>query len=156
MNDRDERERDATIGDSTSTSTSTSNSESASAAHASATTNEHAASSENLLALVPARALPSTRDETTGTVAVVVPKVRTRFGRAICRLLRQETTYALKLDAFGTAVWDAIDNESTVAEIGRALRATFGQEVEPLYPRLATFLRLLEREGVIQYRDEMK
>ncbi|AAM23461.1 hypothetical protein M2349_002201 [Caldanaerobacter subterraneus subsp. tengcongensis MB4] len=57
----------------------------------------------------------------------------------------------LELDDIGTAVWELIDGEKNVYEIGQQLKERFGERVEPLYERLSLFMRYLNRRGWIYF-----
>ena len=49
--------------------------------------------------------------------------------------------YRIRLDEVGTLVWKACDGRTSLAEIARAMRSTFGERVEPADERLARFVR---------------
>ena len=52
--------------------------------------------------------------------------------------------FNVNLDQYGTAVWRLFDGKLTVREIGEILKTRFGDTVEPLYARLAAFLKILK------------
>ncbi|MDV3104239.1 PqqD family protein [Thermococcus waiotapuensis] len=61
----------------------------------------------------------------------------------------------IELDEVGAYIWELCDGRKTVAEIGKALKARFGEEVEPLYERLVTFLLELRKRYLVGFkRDE--
>jgi hypothetical protein len=51
-------------------------------------------------------------------------------------------------------VWLRCDGNTPLADIGIALRAEFGQDVEPLYERIAAFIGKLEREDLLSIRSD--
>ncbi|AEH25349.1 PqqD family protein [Pyrococcus yayanosii] len=59
----------------------------------------------------------------------------------------------LELDEVGAYVWQLCDGRRNVEEIGRKLREKFGDEVEPLYERLVTFLLQLAKRGLITFKE---
>lgn len=59
----------------------------------------------------------------------------------------------LHLDDYGSAVWKLCDGKTTVREIADVLSEQFGDAVDPLYPRLAEFLRILERNEFIDFKE---
>ena len=102
----------------------------------------------NLLDLTPRRALEweELDDKDQGRVALLVPKFTHPFWvRHLMPRLRKPMI-RVKLDAYGSHLWKACDGESTVEEIGEKMKARFGDDVEPLYERMAAFILRLERE----------
>ncbi|ASJ08311.1 hypothetical protein A3L11_03325 [Thermococcus siculi] len=63
----------------------------------------------------------------------------------------------IELDEIGAYTWELCDGQRTVREIGKALKARFGDEVEPLYERLVTFLFELGKRYLVEFkrRDEL-
>ena len=61
--------------------------------------------------------------------------------------------YKINLDTFGTSVWNAINGKNTVAEIGDVLRNEFGEKIEPVYERLGLFIKMLEKNKLIVYKN---
>ncbi|ASJ11534.1 PqqD family protein [Thermococcus thioreducens] len=58
----------------------------------------------------------------------------------------------IELDEVGVYIWELCDGRRTVREIGKALKARFGNEVEPLYERLITFLIELGKRYLIEFK----
>lgn len=50
----------------------------------------------------------------------------------------------LHLDEFGSFIWQQLDGEATVQEVGQRLEKRFGAAAHPLYERLLLFLNHLE------------
>jgi len=75
---------------------------------------------------------------------LTMPVYRSKMGEKVGRSLGLKTTRRIRLDRYGWGVWDAIDGERSVEDIGELLRSRFGQDIEPLYPRLSRFLAYLE------------
>ncbi|NJE03904.1 PqqD family protein [Thermococcus sp. MV11] len=59
----------------------------------------------------------------------------------------------IELDEMGAYTWELCDGRRTVKEIGKALKARFGEEVEPLYERLMTFLFELRKRYLIEFKN---
>ncbi len=53
----------------------------------------------------------------------------------------------IHLDEFGSFVWNEIDGEKDIIEIGKVVKEYFGEKAEPLYDRLARFIKTLEKYG---------
>lgn len=45
---------------------------------------------------------------------------------------------------YGSYIWEKINGQKTIYEIGKELSKDFGAEIEPLYQRMALFIRTLE------------
>lgn len=68
---------------------------------------------------------------------------------------RPQYTY-IELDDFGSFVWKQIDGSRSVYDIGRLVKARFGDAAEPLYERLAQFLYVLRSNRFILYVNLQK
>jgi hypothetical protein len=84
-------------------------------------------------------------------VTIIVPKARNIIGKHFCDALGIKPTYNIHLDEYGSAVWELCDGERTIKVIAQELKTKFGKKVEPLYGRLAEFIRVLKNEGLIKF-----
>ena len=105
----------------------------------------------NLLELHPVRL--SQWKERKGQVAIVAPRFRSKFGQRIARLLRMKPHFHIRLDEYGSQVWLLMGSDRSVEELAQRLRELYGEDVEPLYERLEEFLRIMEINNIIGYRD---
>jgi Coenzyme PQQ synthesis protein D (PqqD) len=55
----------------------------------------------------------------------------------------------ITLDEFGTLAWKRIDGSTSLMTIADALVEEFGESVQPIEERLATFIRLLKERGFL-------
>jgi hypothetical protein len=99
------------------------------------------------LALVPVPALGSELGEA-GTVVLIRPKILSPRWAWLLRLMKKPV-YRVRLDARGTAVWQACDGERTVAEVARVVARAFPEEPDTTL-RTALFLQELARGGFLQ------
>ena len=107
-------------------------------------------SAKNLLTLIPIRTCKWSRQKKNPKlIRILKPRFDTRFGKKFGKRFNIKSTYNVNLDEYGTAVWWLMDGKQTVREIGEILMTQFGDSVEPLYPRLAAFLRILESNNLI-------
>lgn len=58
----------------------------------------------------------------------------------------------IDLDQYGSFVWKQIDGHRSIFEIGKLTSQEFGQEAEPLYPRLVKFFAILKEHRFIVWR----
>jgi len=86
-----------------------------------------------------------------GTVVVLRPKMGThRLGIWLSR--RMARPYCkIKLDEFGTRVWEACDGERSVHQLVEDLSETPGPEWQE---RMARFLHHLRNMGMIHWKEE--
>jgi len=103
--------------------------------------------SENLLELVPKQTVQWVEED--GRIVLLKPKTRFEFIRK--RMTKRD--YRIKLDDYGSLVWKNIDGTKSVEEIGKILRDSFGDAVEPVYDRLGEFLSIMEENGLIKLKD---
>lgn len=103
---------------------------------------------ESFLALVPVQALASEPGEG-GTVVLIRPKILSSRWAWLVRLMKRPN-FRVKLDARGTAVWQACDGARTVAQVAEAVAAAFPGEPDTT-TRTALFIRELVRGGFVRF-----
>lgn len=105
----------------------------------------------NLLKLTPIRNCKwTTQKKNPDLIRILKPRFDTKIGKKLGNRLKLKPTFNINLDEYGTAVWRLCDGKLTVEEIGEILKTQFAKDVEPLYPRLAAFLRILEANEVLK------
>lgn len=57
----------------------------------------------------------------------------------------------VRLEGMGNTVWEAINGQNSIEDIGEILKEIYGEKAEPLYERLGQYLRNLERNKFIKY-----
>ncbi|RAL26359.1 PqqD family protein [Thermoflavimicrobium daqui] len=86
------------------------------------------------------------------TVQVVIP--RTSFiERLSVRFLKQPSHIRVRLDRLGSFVIGCCDGKHRVEEIQEKLIDHFGEEAEPVLPRLVQFLQIMEVNGWITWKE---
>src|SRR5512133_799869 len=103
---------------------------------------------ESFLALVPVQALASEPGEG-GTVVLIRPKILSPRWAWLVRLMKRPN-FRVKLDARGTAVWQACDGTRTVAQVMEAMAQAHPGEPDAGF-RAALFLRELARGGFVRF-----
>jgi len=110
---------------------------------------------QNLFDLIPER--QSEFEKTPeGIVWIIQPKFTNKFLVKFFLPFLKRPDFKVKLDEFGSAVWRHIDGQVTVGQIGEKLRIEFGEQVEPVFDRLALFFQSLYRLRFIQYKNYVK
>lgn len=77
------------------------------------------------------------------------------FNRIAQVIFRRPKHSYIELDDFGSFIWEQVDGERTVYEIGKLVREQFGKEAEPLYERLSQFLHILRKNAFILYVNKI-
>ena len=78
---------------------------------------------------------------------------KSRFGIKVANMVGL-TDYRIRLDKIGSLVWKHCDGNTSVQQIVEALRAHFGDEVEPVDKRLRVFLTQMQRSKMIEILKE--
>lgn len=87
---------------------------------------------------------------------LVIPLYSSKKGKNVARVLGLKTVRRIRLDEYGWSVWKLMDGNRDVRTIGRLLSDRFGEEVEPLYPRLSKFLAYLQNLKLIRITERKK
>lgn len=102
----------------------------------------------NLLELTPTRNVKWETAENQ-LVVLLVPKFKNRFSVKYLQPLVAKPNFHLKLDAYGSFVWNHLDGNTTVMKIAESMKEYFGESVEPVYERVGKFIHMLQREKFI-------
>jgi hypothetical protein len=103
---------------------------------------------ESFLGLVPVQALASEPGEG-GNLILLRPKILSKRWGWVLKLMRKPV-FRVKLDARGTAVWQACDGTRTVAQVSEVVAAAFPEEPDTTL-RTALFIRELARGGFVRF-----
>lgn len=74
------------------------------------------------------------------------------FNRLAQLILKKPKVSQVHLERFGSFIFPLIDGKKSVYDIGLKVRAEFGEEAEPLYPRLSTYIKKLHDYGFVEYK----
>jgi len=83
-----------------------------------------------------------------GTVVLIRPKILSRRWLWLLRMMKKPN-YRVKLDARGTAVWQACDGVRTVGQVAELVGRTFPEEADTT-TRTALFIRELAKGGFLR------
>lgn len=112
---------------------------------------------KNLLTMVPVKNCKWSRQkDNPDLMKLYKPKFDTGLGKKIGKKLKIKPSYTINLDEYGTAVWRLCNGKITVKELAEILQTQFGDEVEPLYERLAAFFKILETNKLIIFKTQEK
>lgn len=57
----------------------------------------------------------------------------------------------IKLEEYGSFIWQLIDGKRTVGEIAQQMKEKYGTKAEPLYDRLVQYMKILRNNDFIYY-----
>ncbi|MBN2899939.1 MAG: PqqD family protein [Clostridia bacterium] len=111
-----------------------------------------ATAAEDFLALVPVKneRIEWQLDES-GYVQLVAKRNR-RFEKIVCKFFKAPDTATISLDAMGSVVWRAIDNQRDIGMIGEILKNEFNETAEPLQERLGGYINILRNNRFIELK----
>lgn len=90
-----------------------------------------------------------------GIVEVTIEN--TGFYNSLAQKLFKKPRYSfIKLDEYGSCVWQQIDGKKSIYQIGQVLKTQHKGASNQLYERLSTYFGILERNGYIIFRDKEK
>lgn len=109
---------------------------------------------KNYLDLVPVRA-PEIGFHPDGehTIALEVEN-RGVFNRIAQRLFHRPRVTNVHLDQYGSFLWEQMDGRRTVMELASLQKERFGEEVEPLYPRIVKCVQIMESYRFVKLDKE--
>ncbi len=70
------------------------------------------------------------------------------------KLFHKPPVSYVHLDENGSFVWQIIDGEHSIIEIGKDVEAKFGERANPLYERLAKYFQILESYKFIFWNNK--
>ena len=107
--------------------------------------------SENFLEKKPKRAAGLTwREDEEGIVTLEIEN-KGLMNRIAQKLFKKPKISYIHLDKLGSFTWKTIDGEKSIFDLGPEFKEKFGEEVEPLYERLAKYFQILKSYNFITF-----
>lgn len=75
------------------------------------------------------------------------------FNRVAQKLFKKPKVTKVHMEKYGSFLWPLIDGEKTVMELADLQKAEFGDEVEPLYPRVVKYMQIMESYHFIRFKE---
>ena len=107
----------------------------------------------NLLDLIPVRNIKWEKKED-GLIVLLRPKFELPLLKKYILPRLKNPYFKIKLDHVGSFIWELCNGSLRVEELAKSMKDKFGDEVEPLYDRLALFLHSLEKSHFIYYKGK--
>lgn len=106
----------------------------------------------NLLELKPARNLQSETGEK-GEIILLVPKFHNRYLVKYIMPHIRKPYFRIKLDEYGSFIWNFCDGNTTVGEISDGMRKKFGDNFDTTYERIGKFVNQLVRDKFLMIEN---
>ena len=107
--------------------------------------------SQNYLEKIPVTRQEITWKQDENNIVTLEIQNRGVANRIAQKLLKKPKISYIHLDEFGSFVWLQIDGKRDIIAIGESVREHFGEKAEPLYERLAQYLKTLESYKFITF-----
>lgn len=106
---------------------------------------------ENYLEQIPAR--PESIKWSMGDNGIVTLEIENKgFANRIAqKLFKKPKISYIHLDETGSFLWPLLDGEKNITDLGVLVEEHFGEKAHPLYERLATYFRILDSYGFIDW-----
>lgn len=75
------------------------------------------------------------------------------FNRIAQKLFKRPKYTKVHMEKYGSFLWPLIDGNKTVMELADLQKAEFGDEVEPLYPRVVKYMQIMESYNFISFKN---
>ncbi|QZY55671.1 PqqD family protein [Crassaminicella profunda] len=83
-----------------------------------------------------------------GLVQLIIPREGI-LDKIVRFFFKTPKVMRIDLDAHGSCVWKTIDGKRNVEQIGAIIKEEFGEDAEPLYERLGTYINILRNNKFI-------
>lgn len=107
----------------------------------------------NYLDLIPERAPELTWNADEEGIIVLEVENTGVFNRIAQKLLKRPRYTKVHMEKYGSFLWPLIDGERTVMELADLQKEKFGEEVEPLYPRVVKYMQIMESYHFIKFKQ---
>lgn len=106
---------------------------------------------KNFMDFIPCRNPQNIWDMDEAGIVTVHVKNKGFYNFLAQKLFGRPRVSHIRLDMYGSFIWQQLDGRKTVFDISGLVQKEFGQEAEPLLERLAEYFRILYRNRFIGY-----
>ncbi len=108
---------------------------------------------KNYLDLIPNRAPELTWNKGEDGIITLEVKNMGIFNRIAQKLFKRPKYTKVHMEKYGSFLWPLIDGNRTVMELADLQKTEFGDEVEPLYPRVVKYMQIMESYNFISFKN---
>ena len=112
----------------------------------------------NTLDLHPIRLMDYEKREE-NTLNILLPRFKNSLANKLFQPRWKEEFIKIKLDAFGSAIWEQLDGNQSTGEICGKIKETFPEKLQPIEEteeRVSKFLSLLYQQRFISFSELQK
>ena len=115
---------------------------------------KHKKQADNYLDYIPVRVAAYKWEQNESGEVTIFIENKGVFNRIAQKLLGKPKVSQVHLEGMGNFIWPLLDGETSIAKVGELVHEEFGDEAEPLYPRLVQYMSTLESYGFVQMKKE--
>ena len=108
---------------------------------------------KNYLDLIPERATELKWSQNEERIITLEVENTGIFNRIAQKLFKRPKYTKVHMEKYGSFLWPLIDGNRTVMELADLQKAEFGDEVEPLYPRVVKYMQIMESYNFISFKN---
>lgn len=108
---------------------------------------------QNYLEFIPKRNFKWYVSPETNKVIIERPKFDNALLKKYVVPLFKKPIFEIKLDEFGSFVWQQIDGEKPIYQIANLLKQKYGKDAEPVYERVSQFIKNLRQQRMIDFKS---
>jgi len=108
--------------------------------------------SANTLDLTPLKIYLEQKNDD-GLITVIIPKFKNKIAVKLFSPRLKSDHFKIKLDKFGSAVWENINGKTKVEKIIKDVKKKFGDELEQEEERITKFIFQLYSQGFISFKE---
>ena len=108
--------------------------------------------SANTLELTPFKIYSDEKNEDE-LVTVIIPKFKNKIAVKLISPRLKSDHFKIKLDKFGSAVWEKINGKLKVDHIIKDVKKNFGDELQQEEERITKFIFQLYTQGFISFKE---
>lgn len=108
---------------------------------------------KNYLDLIPERTEGLCWEEQEDGLVVLQVENRGIFNRISQKLFKRPVYTNVHMDKYGSFLWPLIDGQKTVMDLAELQKEAFGDEVEPLYPRIIKYFQIVASYHFIRFKN---
>lgn len=108
--------------------------------------------SANTLDLTPLKIYSDQKNDD-GLITVIIPKFKNKIAIKLFSPRLKSDHFKIKLDKFGSAVWENINANTKVEKIIKDVKKKFGDELEQEEERITKFIFQLYSQGFISFKE---
>lgn len=86
-------------------------------------------------------------------VTVIIPKFKNKIAVKLISPRLKSDHFKIKLDKFGSAVWEKINGKSKIDKIIKDVKVKFGDELQDEEERITKFIFQLYSQGFISFKE---